>query len=128
LKEEEERMNRRFVLAMAGVVGLTIGPWAGAADDQAKLAKEAKISKEKAQEIALKKAPGTVESSELEREKGTLVYSFDIKTGKGVTEVLVSAIDGHVVSVSHETPAKEAAEKKKEAQEKKQGHKKTTHQ
>jgi hypothetical protein len=113
---------------MAAVLGLSIGPWAGAADDQAKLAKEAKISKEKAQEIALKKAPGTVESSELEREKGTLVYSFDIKTGKGVTEVLVSAIDGHVVSVSHETPAQEAAEKKKEAQEKKQGHKETTHQ
>jgi hypothetical protein len=117
-------MNRYFVLAMAAVVTLSMAPRAGAADDQAALAKEVKISKEKAQEIALKKAPGTVESSELEREKGTLVYSFDIKTAKGITEVLVSAIDGHVVSASHETAAKEAAEKKKDAQAKK---KKTTH-
>ena len=120
-------MNRYFVIAMAAVVALAMTPRAGAVDDQAKLAKEAKISKEKAQEIALKKAPGTVESSELEREKGTLVYSFDIRTGKDITEVLVSAIDGHIVDVSHETAAKEAAEKKKEAQEKKQSQKKTTH-
>ena len=118
-------MNRTLVFAVAAVMGLAIAPLAGA-DDQAKLAKEAKISKEKAQEIALKKAPGTVESSELEREKGTLVYSFDIKTAKGITEVLVSAIDGHIVSTSHETAAKEAAEKKKEALEKKKSQKKTT--
>ncbi|PYQ03306.1 MAG: peptidase M4 [Acidobacteria bacterium] len=121
-------MNRSLVFAMAAVVGLALGPLAGAADDQAALAKQAKISKEKAQEIALKKAPGTVESSELEKEKGTLVYSFDIKTAKGgITEVLVSAIDGHIVDVSHETAAKEAAEKKKEAHEKKQSQTKTTH-
>jgi len=121
-------MNRSLVFAMAAVVGLALGPLAGAADDQAALAKQAKISKEKAQEIALKKAPGTVESSELEKEKGTLVYSFDIKTAQGGrTEVLVSAIDGHIVDVSHETAAKEAAEKKKEAHEKKQSQTKTTH-
>ena len=91
----------------------------------AQLAKEARISKEKAQEIALRKAPGTVESSELEHEKGTLVYSFDIRTGKRITEVLVSAIDGHIVNVHKETAAQEAAEKKKDAAERKQ-HKKTT--
>src|SRR2546426_11769858 len=119
-------MNKYFVFAVVAAVALAVDPRAGAADDQAKLAKEAKISKEKAQEIALKKAPGTVESSELEREKGTLVYSFDIKTAKGITEVLVSAIDGHIVDVSHETAAKEAAEKKKEALEKKKSQKKTT--
>jgi hypothetical protein len=47
-------------------------------------------------------------------------------TGKNITEVLVSAIDGHIVNVSRETAAKEAAEKKKEAQETKQSPKKTT--
>ena len=120
-------MSRSLVFAMAAVVGLAVAPLAGAADDQAKLAKEAKISKEKARQIALEKVPGKVESSELEREKGTLVYSFDIRAGKDITEVLVSAIDGHIVDVSHETAAKEAAEKKKEAQEKKQSRKKTTH-
>jgi hypothetical protein len=112
-------MNRYFVSAIAATLALAIAPAVGARDDQAKLAKEAKISKEKAQEIALKKAPGTVESSELEREKGTLVYSFDIRTGKRITEVLVSAIDGHIVNVHKETAAQEAAEKKKEAAEKK---------
>ena len=119
-------MSRFFFLTMTAALAL-VASSGGAADDQAKLAKEAKISKEKAEEIALKKAPGTVESRELEREKGTLVYSFDIRTGKGITEVLVSALDGHVVDVHHETAAAEAAEKKKEAQEKKQTHKKTTH-
>ena len=112
-------MNRHFVSALAATLALAAASAAGARDDQAALAKEAKISKEKAQAIALKRAPGTVESSELEREKGTLVYSFDIRTGKGITEVLVSAIDGHVVNVHKETAAKEAAEKKKEAKEKK---------
>jgi hypothetical protein len=112
-------MNRCFVLTVAATLALAVAPGTRAADDQAQLAKEAKISKEKAQEIALKKAPGTVESSELELEKGTLVYSFDIRTGKHITEVLVSALDGHVVNVHKETAAKEAAEKKKEAAEKK---------
>src|SRR2546427_13141609 len=106
-------MKRHFLSALAATLALAVASAAGARDDQAALAKEAKISKEKAQEIALKKAPGTVESSELEKEKGTLVYSFDIKTAKGgITEVLVSAIDGRIVDVSHETAAKEAAEKK----------------
>src|SRR5438874_3553596 len=87
---------------------------------QAELQKEAKISMEKAREIALKKVPGgKIESAELEREHGKLVYSFDIKTAKpGVTEVLVNAINGKIVSVTHETPAKEATEKKQEAKEK----------
>ena len=48
-------------------------------ESQARLAREAKITKEQAQEIALKRAPGTVESSELEREHKQLVYSFDIR-------------------------------------------------
>src|SRR5882762_1420704 len=101
-------MNRYLVSALAATLALAIAPMARALDDQAALAKEAKISKEKAQAIALKKAPGTVESSELEREKGTLVYSFDIRTGKHITEVLVTAIDGHIVNVHKETAAKEA--------------------
>ena len=86
---------------------------------QAELQKEAKISMEKAREIALKKVPGgKIESAELEREHGKLIYSFDIKTSKpGVTEVNVDAITGKIVSSKQETPAKEAAEKKQEAKE-----------
>jgi hypothetical protein len=65
-------------------------------------------------------APGTVTSSELERENGKLIYSFDIKTSKsGVTEVNVNAIDGKIVAVAHENAKKEADEKKQEEKEKK---------
>jgi uncharacterized membrane protein YkoI len=87
-------------------------------DHMAAMRKEAKISESKARKIALKRVPGTIEAGELEREHGKLLYSFDIKTSKpGVMEVQVSAIDGKILSVIHETPKDEAAEKKKEAQE-----------
>lgn len=81
-----------------------------------------KISKDSARAIAMSHvAKGSrVKSSELEREKGTIVYSFDIREPHktGVEEILVSAIDGSVVSQTHETPAQEKAEAKKEAPKK----------
>jgi uncharacterized membrane protein YkoI len=90
-------------------------------EQEAKLARQAKITKEQAQETALKRAPGNVESAELEREHGKLVYSFDIRNAKGtIDEVQVSAITGKVVRVEHENKKQEAAEKRKEAKEKKQ--------
>jgi uncharacterized membrane protein YkoI len=83
----------------------------------------AKISKDSATKVALSKvaAGSKVKSSELEREKGTIVYSFDIKVPgqTGVEEILVSAIDGSVVSQEHETPKMEKAEAKKDKAEKK---------
>src|ERR1700694_4582458 len=90
------------------------------AESQADLQKEAKISMEKAREIALKKVPGKIKQEELEREKGKLIYSFDItvKGKSGIEEVAVDALTGDVISVEHETPKKEAAEKKQEAKEK----------
>jgi len=84
--------------------------------NQAKLMAEAKVSKEDAQNTALAKVPnGTVKEGELEKEKGKLIWSFDIITpgSKDITEVGVDAITGAVVSVDQETPedqAKEAAE------------------
>ena len=91
-----------------------------AAESQKQLQKEAKISMKKARSIALAKAPGKIKSSELEREGGKLIYSFDIRNRKGtITEVNVNAMDGTVVDVHQEKAAKEAAEKKQEAQEKK---------
>jgi len=88
-------------------------------ETQATLQKEAKISEETARATALKQVPnGTVKSAELEREKGKLIYSFDITVpGKsGVEEVNVNAIDGTVVGKEHEsakTEKKEAAAEKK---------------
>ncbi len=120
-------MKKNFVLAIlisafltGGSLAMarTLGPQENA--NEAKLARQAKIAKEQAQETALKRAPGTVESSELEREHGKLVYSFDIRNAKGtIDEVQVSAITGKVVRVEHESKQQEAAEKRKESKEKK---------
>lgn len=83
---------------------------------QAKLMAEAKVSKEAAQASALAKVPnGTVKEAELEKEKGKLIWSFDITTpdSKDIMEVEVDAITGAVLGVDKESPedqAKEAAE------------------
>jgi hypothetical protein len=108
-------------LAIFGMVAALSCPIiATAAETQAQLKKEAKISMKKARGIALKKAPGKISSAELERENGKLIYSFDIKQSgqAGVTDVAVDAINGDIVDVHHETPAKEAAEKAQEKKEK----------
>jgi uncharacterized membrane protein YkoI len=91
-------------------------------ESQAALQREAKISEETARATALKEVPnGTVKASELEREHGKLIYSFDISVpGKtGIEEIAVSAIDGSVVTHEHETPAMEKKEAALEAKEKK---------
>lgn len=119
-------MKKSFVLAVFISALLTTGSLAMARSargqergeegaNQEKLARQAKITKERAQAIALRRAPGTVESSELEREHGKLVYSFDIRNAKGtITEVQVSAITGKIVRVEHESKKQEETEKKKE--------------
>jgi uncharacterized membrane protein YkoI len=89
------------------------------AQEQARLQRQAKITMEQARETALKRAPGNVEGSELEREHGRLVYSFDIRNSKGtIDEVQVSAITGKVVRVEHENKKQEAEEKRQESREK----------
>ena len=90
-------------------------------ESQPGLAAQATVSADSAQKIALSQVShGRVREAELEQEKGTLVYSYDIKAaGKsGVDEVLVDAKTGAVVSKTHESPkaeAKEAASEKKAA-------------
>jgi len=75
-------------------------------ESQAALAKEARFPLDSATAIALKAVPGaTVKSHELEREKGKLIYSFDMKiVGKpGIEEVNVDAVTGTMVGkVEHE--------------------------
>ena len=92
------------------------------AETQAELQAQAKISLETARATALKEVPnGIVKASELEREHGKLIYSFDISVpGKsGIEEIAVNAIDGSVVTHEHETPAMEKKEAAQEAKEKK---------
>lgn len=81
----------------------------------------AKLTKVQAEAIALQRSKGgTVKSSELEQEHGKLVWSFDIaKAGtKNITEVLVDAKTGEVLSVATETPAQQAAEAQADAAKK----------
>lgn len=77
-----------------------------------------KISMQQARQIALAKEPGTIQSAELETEKGRLVYSFDIKTAGTIHEVQVDAMTGKVLEDSVEDPATEAQEKQQEAKKK----------
>ena len=85
---------------------------------QARLMAKAKVSRADAEKTALAKAPnGTIKEGELEKEKGKLIWSFDITTPdtKDITEVNVDAITGDVVSVEKEaaeSETKEAAGKK----------------
>lgn len=85
------------------------------------LAAEARVGMKTAKATALARVPGgRIRSSELERETGKLIYSFDIVArGKpGVDEVNVDAIDGKVLSVHHEGAREERAEALKDKAEK----------
>lgn len=81
---------------------------------------ERKISMKRARQAALRAAPGRVTSGELEYERKLWVYSFDIKGRDGkMHEVQVDAKTGALAGQTIETPADEAAEKKKDARERK---------
>ena len=85
------------------------------------LQSQAKVTEETAAKTALAKVPkGTISSVELEREKGKLLYSYDITVPgqKGVEEVHVDAMTGKYLSKEHESAA---AEKKEAAEEAKEG-------
>ena len=75
-----------------------------------------RISMAQAEQTALAKEPGTIRSRELESEKGTLIYSFDIDTGGSLHEVNVDARTGKIVADTVETPAGEAKERLQDSQ------------
>ena len=111
-------MKNKHILGgvLAALVAFSAGGCATEKSEQAELQGQAKISREQAQQTALAKVPrGTVKDGELEKEKGKLIWSFDITVpdSKDIKEVAVDAITGEVVGVETETPqqqAKEAAE------------------
>ena len=83
-----------------------------------KLEARAKITKAEAQKIALDKVPGgTIKEGELEKEKGKLLWSFDIATPgtKDITEVQVDAMTGAVLDIAKETVADQEKEKKEDS-------------
>ncbi len=95
----------RRISLIAAAFMLALAPPALAYSGE-KLAGEAKISIEKAREIALKAHPGKITDEELEREPGGsgLRYSFDIKRGKVTQEVGVDATTGRVLENAAEGP------------------------
>jgi uncharacterized membrane protein YkoI len=93
------------------------------AASRAALEREARIPETDARKTALAEVPGgQVQSHELEREKGKLIYSYDIKVAgnPGIEEINVDATTGAVVAHEHEDAKTEAREKKAEAKEKRQ--------
>lgn len=77
-----------------------------------------KITMEQAKATALAKHSGTIKSSELEKEHGKLIYSFDIQTAKELREIQVDAMTGKIVQDTVESAAQEA---KEAAQDKQKG-------
>jgi uncharacterized membrane protein YkoI len=102
---------------MAGTLALCILFSQGIALSQSSsTTKRHKITMAAARKIALGSEPGIIKSAEREKEKGKLIYSFDIQMPNGIHEVNVDAYGGQILEDSIETPAEEAQEK---AQEKK---------
>ena len=87
--------------------------------EEAALLLQAKVSREAATKTALAKVKGgTLKGDgEIEKEKGRIVWSFDIaKPGsKDITEVMIDAVTGKVVSVEKENPKAQAKEKLEDA-------------
>jgi hypothetical protein len=82
------------------------------------LAKISHADAERNARASLKAAKAvSVAKSELEVEKGCLVWSFDLKIAnqKGTREVWIDAGDGKILLSTHETVGQEAAEKRKDA-------------
>jgi uncharacterized membrane protein YkoI len=72
------------------------------------LVSKAKVTEDSARAVALKRVPGTVQSTTLEQERGRLMWDFKIQRSgrKGNTEVEVSANTGKVIAVQSGTRAK----------------------
>jgi hypothetical protein len=100
---------------------LTLPAWGSdqSKASQAALSKEAKITMEQAQKAALAKEAGKIQEKEIEREKGRLIYSFDIKMADGIHEVNVDAMTGEVLEDTVESAAAEAKEKAADEKQKK---------
>ncbi len=116
-------MNRLTLssISTALVLAFVVSTATASEPSQAELHKQAKVSEAVAKKTALAKVhAGTVSSSELEREHGKLIWSFDIAQAgsKNVTEIQVDAKTGKIVSTKVETAQKEADEATAEAKEK----------
>ena len=114
----------KSIITSLAVSGILVGIPSAALAKDTKSAK-AKVGRAEADKIVLAKVPdGKVKEAELEKEDGKLVWSFDLSTPgtKDITEVLVDAKTGAVVSVEKESAESELKERKAEEKEKEDKH------
>ena len=111
----KKKLHTRTALIAIAFAGLATSILFASGETEAQLQAQAKVSKVEAQKAALTKVPnGKVNSAELEKEHGRLIWSFDIAMphSKDITEVQVDAKTAKIANVQIETPqdqAKEAA-------------------
>jgi uncharacterized membrane protein YkoI len=115
-KFDMKLINGSIIALALAASSIPFNLWAEQSEGE--LLKQVRITKHQAKKIALARVKhGTIKSSELEKENGVLIWSFDIaRPGKkDVTEVWVDATTGKIAAVDVETPLsekKEAAEDK----------------
>ena len=115
-------MKIKIILCALLTTGFLSVLASGCCCSKAQLEAQARISKADAEKTALAKVPGgTVKESDIEKENGKLVWSFDISipNSPDIMEVQVDALTGEVISAEKESPAKQAKEKEEDAKEKK---------
>lgn len=108
--------SNKSLIALVGATVLSLSTGAVYAYPGASLAKTAKVTMEQARVQALREAPGTIKSAELEKERGGsgLRFSFDIQTKHGLREVGIDAVTGKVLENSRESAQAEADEARSE--------------
>lgn len=108
--------SKKPLIALVGATVLSLGAGAALAYPGAYLAKHAKVTMEQARTQALREAPGTIKSAELEKERGGsgLRFSFDIQTKHGLREVGIDAVTGKVLENSRESAQAEVDEERSE--------------
>ncbi|MBT2758346.1 PepSY domain-containing protein [Mesobacillus foraminis] len=104
-------MKRNILIAgVAGIVLLGGAVGAGAFDDRAEntapAAKKTEnaISMEKAEEIAVKEAGGTVEKVEYDKDDSREIYEVELRSDNGNddTDVKIHAVTGEVISIDRD--------------------------
>ena len=125
LGHPDDRMNRKIqhIILSAVTIGLLAGGLTACITEKEEgnvakatnLEAQARITKAEAGKIALVRVTaGMIKEGKIEKEKGKLIWSFDIAmpSTKDITEVRVDAITGRVLDGSKETIADQEKERK----------------
>jgi len=119
--KKEQGENEAAEAAKPAIAAVASGtPMAAAIPTEApdSLRALARISVDSAAKLAIARVPsGAIEKAELEREKGSLIWSLDIRVPgqEGITEVNVNAVTGAVLPTEHENAAAERREAREDS-------------